>query len=168
MLLSRNNIQYFILLLLFCAPIFLSANQVKVESLVLISSNRIIVKLSWENAFKYDTATAPGNHDAIYCFIKKQDRDGIWSSLAISNDVTKIQREKQMPFISTPERVGIRVGMRKGIKTALKMKFGEMGLTLMPAIEKVYEEGQLQAILDLLETGTTLEEIRRALPKSQS
>ena len=81
-------------------------------------------------------------------------------------DVATMQKEKQMPFISTPERVGRCDGMRLGIKTALKMKFGDEGLTLMPAVEETYEEKQLQAVLDSLETATSLEEVRRILAQS--
>jgi hypothetical protein len=66
-----------------------------------------------------------------------------------------------MPFITTPERVGRCYGMRRGIKAALKVRFGDAGVALMPEIERIYEEEQLQAILDLLITATSLEEARR-------
>ena len=65
-----------------------------------------------------------------------------------------------MPFITTPERVGRCDGICLGIKTILRMKFGEIGLQLMPEIEKLWEEKQFQAILDSLETATSLEEVR--------
>jgi hypothetical protein len=80
---------------------------------------------------------------------------------ALWQDLSQIQEEKRIPFISTPERVGRRIGMRIGIKTILKMKFGEAGLALMPEIQQIYAEEQLQAILDLLETATSLDEVRR-------
>lgn len=83
-------------------------------------------------------------------------------------DVAKFQEEKRMPFISTPELVGRWVGMRIGIKTVLKMKFGEAGLALMPQVEAIYGEENLQAVLDALETATDLDEVRRVISQSVS
>lgn len=49
-----------------------------------------------------------------------------------------------MPFITTPERVGRRAGMREGIESLLRVRFGEEGLKLMPEIQQVYEEERLR------------------------
>ena len=76
-------------------------------------------------------------------------------------DMDKIQEEKRMPFITTPERVGHRRGLRTGIEALLKVRFGEEGLKLMPEIKEVYEEDQLQAIVKALETAVSLDEVRR-------
>jgi hypothetical protein len=66
-----------------------------------------------------------------------------------------------MPFITTPERVGRRAGMREGIESLLKVRFGDEGLKLMPEIQAIHEEEKLRTILKALETGTNLEELRR-------
>jgi hypothetical protein len=66
-----------------------------------------------------------------------------------------------MPFITTPERVGIRKGMRMGIESLLKVRFGEEGLKLMPEIHEVHEQELLEAILKALETAASPEEVRR-------
>jgi hypothetical protein len=76
-------------------------------------------------------------------------------------DVAQIQEERRMPFITTPERVGHCRGLRTGIETALKIRFGEAGLQLMPEIREIYEEEKLLAILEALATGASLEEVRR-------
>jgi hypothetical protein len=76
-------------------------------------------------------------------------------------DVDKIQEEKRMPFITTPERVGIRKGMRLGIEALLQVRFGEAGLKLMPEIQEIHEEEKLRDILNVLKTTESLDQVRR-------
>jgi hypothetical protein len=76
-------------------------------------------------------------------------------------DMAKIQEERRMPFITTPERVGRREGMRMGIESLLKVRFGEDGLKLMPKIHEIHDEEQLRAILKALETAASPDEVRR-------
>jgi hypothetical protein len=76
-------------------------------------------------------------------------------------DMDQIQKEKSMPFITTPERVGIRKGLRMGIEALLKVRFGEEGLKLMPEIQEIHEEQKLRAILKTLEAAASPEEVRR-------
>jgi len=76
-------------------------------------------------------------------------------------DVAQIQEERRMPFITTPERVGLRRGIRLGIESLLKVKFAEEGLKLMPEIEEIHETEKLEAILKALETATSPDEVRR-------
>jgi hypothetical protein len=77
------------------------------------------------------------------------------------DETEKIQEEKRMPFITTPERVGHRRGLRQGIETALRIRFGDEGLKLMPEIREIHEEEQLEAILKALETVANPDELRR-------
>ena len=83
-------------------------------------------------------------------------------------DVTKFTEENRVPFISTPERVGLRKGLREGIQHALKIRFGSEGLKLMPEIEAIHYEEQLRTILTSLETAADLEEVRRLLDSFRS
>jgi hypothetical protein len=76
-------------------------------------------------------------------------------------EVHEIQEARHMPFMSTPERVGRREGMWKGIKACLKIKFGEVGLALMPEIEQVYELDKLELILDSIEGAASPEDLRK-------
>ena len=66
-----------------------------------------------------------------------------------------------MPFITTPEKVGRREGLLRGIRPLLKMKFGEAGLKLLPEIEHIYEYEKLEAIVDAIETAGTPEDLRK-------
>ena len=66
-----------------------------------------------------------------------------------------------MPFITTPERVGLRRGLREGIQSVLELRFGLEGLKLMPDIENIHSEDQLRAILKTLNSAMNLEEVRR-------
>jgi hypothetical protein len=75
-------------------------------------------------------------------------------------DVQQLQKERHMPFISTPERVGEWRGLRKGIESVLRIRFGAEGLKLMPEINKLYGEAELTAILQALETAKSPEEVR--------
>ena len=76
------------------------------------------------------------------------------------HDVDEIQKETKMPFITTPERVGRRAGMREGIRGMLKLRFGAPGLELMPEIEDIHEEDKLRAIMAAIETARTLDDVR--------
>jgi hypothetical protein len=76
-------------------------------------------------------------------------------------DMAKIQEERRMPFITTPERVGHRRGLRTGIELLLRARFGEEGLKLMPEIYEIHEDEQLKAILTALGTAASPDEVRR-------
>ena len=65
-----------------------------------------------------------------------------------------------MPYVTSIERVVMRETYRKGIKSMLKVRFGDEGLKLMPELEEVYDTDKLEAILNALETAKTLDEIR--------
>ncbi len=66
-----------------------------------------------------------------------------------------------MPYVVSIERVTRCEILRKGIKVALKVKFGEEGIKLMPEIEDIHESDQLESILEALETAASPEELRR-------
>jgi hypothetical protein len=76
-------------------------------------------------------------------------------------DVEKIQEERRMPFITTPEWYYYCKGLRQGIETVLRVRFGEAGLQLMPEIREIHEEEKLQEILKALETAASPEAVRR-------
>ena len=76
-------------------------------------------------------------------------------------EMDKIQEERRMPYITSIERLGIRKGQREGIEVALRIRFGDEGVKLMPEIREIHEEETLSAILKALEKATTLDEVRR-------
>ena len=75
--------------------------------------------------------------------------------------VDQIQEEKRMPYITTPERVGQRWGLRRGIEALLRVRFADEVAQLMPVIERIHETEKLLAILQALETGVSLDEVRK-------
>jgi hypothetical protein len=77
-------------------------------------------------------------------------------------EVTHIQEERRMPFISTPEWAGIRKGLLKGIEVALRTRFGEEGAGLLGQIQEILEPEQLEAVLQAVMTATSLDDVRRA------
>jgi hypothetical protein len=87
---------------------------------------------------------------------------------AFRQEVIKIQEEKRMPFVTSIERYGLRMGLCEGIEAFLRMRFGDQGLALMPEIRALYEEEKLRTILKTLETATDLEEVRRLLSQPVS
>jgi predicted DNA-binding ribbon-helix-helix protein len=79
----------------------------------------------------------------------------------IWQDMHKIQEERRMPFVTSIERLMECRGLRAGIESLLRVRFGEEGLRLMPEIQEIYEEEKLQAILRALETAASPDEVRR-------
>ncbi len=75
-------------------------------------------------------------------------------------DLEKIQKENQMPYVTSIERLRMAYGLRKGIEAVLKIRFGEDGLKLMPEVNKMYDEEQLEVVLKALETAAGPEEVR--------
>jgi hypothetical protein len=80
---------------------------------------------------------------------------------ALRQGTENIREGNIMPYVTSFERVERRAGLREGIGTALKIKFGDAGLELMPEIEEVHEEEKLRKILKALETAASPDEVRR-------
>ena len=81
--------------------------------------------------------------------------------LVFDDEVANILEERRMPYVTSIERVAIRRALWKGIATVLKVRFGEEGLKLMPEINDIHEQEQLERILTTLETAASPEEVRR-------
>jgi hypothetical protein len=76
-------------------------------------------------------------------------------------ELSQYEEERRMPYITSIERSGIRQGLLKGISLGLKLKFGESGLNLLPEISSLNDINLLEAILEGLETVSTVEELRQ-------
>ena len=79
---------------------------------------------------------------------------------ALSVELHRYEEEKQMPFVTTPERVGIRKGLREGIQEMLEFRFGEEGLRLMPEIRNIHDEEQLETVLKAIKTVASPDDLR--------
>src|SRR5262249_42796606 len=77
------------------------------------------------------------------------------------DDITHYQEEKQMPFITTPERIGRLRGLLEGIELALELKFGEAGLQLLPEIKQLADVETVHTVLQAIKTVTRPEELRQ-------
>jgi hypothetical protein len=82
-------------------------------------------------------------------------------AIAFDEDIEKFQEEKGMPFVTSIERLGELRGLRKGIEAMLSVRFGDVGLKLMPEIREILDEEKLDAILKALVTASDPEEVRR-------
>jgi hypothetical protein len=76
-------------------------------------------------------------------------------------EITAHQQEKQMPFITIFERVGLEQGLLQGLEVALKLKFGTGGLELMPELREIQDHVLLGKILKAIETAAGPEDLRR-------
>jgi hypothetical protein len=79
--------------------------------------------------------------------------------------LTQHGKEKQMPYITTPERIGmergISQGLCQGIEGMLKLKFQDAGLRLMPEIRQINDNEKLAAIVEAIPTSASPEDLRR-------
>jgi hypothetical protein len=78
------------------------------------------------------------------------------------------EQEKQMPFVTFPERYGREQGkeegLLKGLEVVLRMKFGPQGTDLLPALRQLQDSGRLETILQALEQAASLDDARKLLP----
>jgi hypothetical protein len=82
-------------------------------------------------------------------------------------EMTEYQEEKRMPFITTPERIGMEKGLLEGIEVSLDVKFGAEGLALLPEIRELHGHEVLRAILQTIRKASRLDEVRRVLTRKR-
>lgn len=87
-------------------------------------------------------------------------------------EIQQLEVERQMPYITSVERSGIqkgleqgrsegiREGLLEGISLGLRLKFGSVGLSLLPEISQITQVEQLKAILAGLAEANTLDQLR--------
>lgn len=76
-------------------------------------------------------------------------------------EIARYEEEKRMPFLTTPERLGMEKGLLEGIEMLLKIKFGAEGLQLLPEIREVSDVELLRTVVRAIETAKTPDELRR-------
>ncbi|HZU36343.1 MAG TPA: hypothetical protein VFA18_10570 [Gemmataceae bacterium] len=93
------------------------------------------------------------------------------------HELQQYEEEKQMPYISSIERIGREEGRQegrlegrqegrtegllRGIETALALRFGEAGVRLLPEVRLLHDPDRLEAILTQIPTVATPEDLRR-------
>ena len=73
-----------------------------------------------------------------------------------------------MAYVTSAYRYGFELGFEEGlikgllksIEVLLDVKFGEVGITLMPTMREIKDSTHLRAILDTIKTAATLDEVR--------
>jgi hypothetical protein len=81
------------------------------------------------------------------------------------------QYEKEMPYVTSVERMalqrgreeGLREGLLKGLALGLELKFGAGGKRLMTRIRRIDNVDKLEALQQALKTAASLNELRQAL-----
>jgi hypothetical protein len=82
-------------------------------------------------------------------------QDGFW------DEIDAYRREKQMPFVSIAQRMGVVEGLLRGIEVALDVKFGAAGLELMPELRQIRDPELLDKVLARIKTADSADDLRR-------
>jgi hypothetical protein len=82
--------------------------------------------------------------------------------IELSEQVTRYQREKHMPFIDMFEEIAMERALAKGIETILEHKFPDASGQLMSEIRQVHDHEQLNKILLAAATAVSPEELRKS------
>ena len=90
-------------------------------------------------------------------------------------EIIRYEEEKNMPYITTAEKIGIKKGIQQGIQLGirqglleaielgLKLKFGAKGLKLFAGISKIEDVDKLRAIKEAIEVAEDLSEIEELI-----
>jgi hypothetical protein len=81
--------------------------------------------------------------------------EGFWQEL------TTYQQEKRMPFIPIWDRIAMQQCLLQGLEVALKLKFGDEGLKLMPELRELRDHVLLGKILKAVEPAASPDALRR-------
>ncbi len=83
-----------------------------------------------------------------------EEEDRFWESLQ------HYQKERQMTYITSVERIGLRKGLLTGLELALEVKFGDEGRRVADEIRQIRDVAVLEAIAERLRTATSVDEVR--------
>jgi hypothetical protein len=81
--------------------------------------------------------------------------------IEFSEQVTRYQREKQMPFIDMFEEIGMRRSRIEDIETILELRFPAATSQLMSEIRQIHDYEELKKIHRGAVTASNPEELRR-------
>jgi hypothetical protein len=83
-------------------------------------------------------------------------------------DVGDFQKERTMPFLTTPERIALQDRTWTLIEDILRAKFGDAGVALMPEVKNIYDFDQLRDLHLTVWNASSLDEVRTAFPPQPS
>ena len=96
----------------------------------------------------------------------------------VCQEIYDFEKERNMPFISTAERMGLEKGLAEGlakgreegllagIEVALRIKFGQSGLKLLSEIRQIDDVGLLRTILDAVAQADSPDALHRLWVKT--
>jgi hypothetical protein len=77
--------------------------------------------------------------------------------------VRQEEEARNMPYITSVERIGLRRGLLLGLEPALEAKFGAEGTRLFAEVRAVEDEAVLEAVAERLKTARSADEVRELL-----
>ncbi|RCJ14729.1 cytosolic protein [Nostoc sp. ATCC 43529] len=80
--------------------------------------------------------------------------------LEFKREVEQLEAQVRMQYVTSFERIARMESLLEGIEVGLKLKFGTLGLSLLPEISTLEDVEQLRAVLKGLETASNLDELR--------
>ena len=96
-------------LILLFLPDLAKCNNLKINNLQLVTPDRISLEISWKNSWNLPDTTAPGNHDAVWLFVKWTNAGGPWSHVQIDSDSTKHTSTSMLVLIPSSDGIGIMI-----------------------------------------------------------
>jgi hypothetical protein len=83
-------------------------------------------------------------------------------------DILQFEEREKMPFISPSEQNwlnrGLNEGLTQGIALGLRMRFGAVGLGILPRVQAIKDPTILATVLEAIETAPTIDALREMLP----
>ncbi len=100
---------YCTLLILFYSFTISKANNVTIKQVTLIDSTHLSFKISWEHSWHLPDSQPPGNHDAVWCFIKYQPYQSSWQHLYLNKQSSKhyAQDSSLLKVEASPRQTGV-------------------------------------------------------------
>ncbi len=80
-------------------------------------------------------------------------------SISFRQELEQYEQERQMPYVTSIERMAIRQGLVDAIELGLELKFGAEGLSLLPEIAQIENVEVLKEIREALKRVSSLTEL---------
>ncbi len=88
-------------------PTLTFSNNLELGQLHLTAPNQISFQVSWENSWYLSDSVAPGNHDAVWVFVKVRDQSGGWLHATLATDPSQYQASPGIHLQTVSDGMGI-------------------------------------------------------------
>ena len=86
---------------------------------------------------------------------------------AFRRDVEAFEKEKQMPYVTSIERLSREEGRQEGILRVLEARFGLVSDSVAHRVRAVHDFASLDPLTEKAATAASLQEFEQALPVSE-